>query len=230
MKRYEECYDQRLVPNTCTIIRVDGRAFHTYTKQRVFKERCVKTPFSKLLHSAMLEAAEMTAKEMSGFKLAYTQSDECTFLLTDFDTHQTEPWFGGRVNKVVSIAASAYTAYFNRYMNIVLPSMTTPAMFDARAYVMPIDDAPNLFVWRQRDWERNSLSMLAQHHFSHNSLQGKNSDDMHQMLHEIGVNWATNLEPWQKNGTFITRDGTLINDKLLYNEILSKILPPPVEQ
>lgn len=228
MKRYEACYDQTLLPNSCVFVRVDGRAFHTYTRHKAFGERKNGSPFVHLLHTAMVEAADSTRQEMSGFKLLFTQSDECTFVITDFDSYHTEPWFGGRLNKVVSITASAYTAYFNRFMSQVLPDLPVPAMFDARAYVVPFEDAPNVFVWRQRDWERNSLSMLAQHHFSHSKLQGKSSADMHEMLHQIGVNWAE-LDPWQKNGTYIDRAGLSYNERLSYNQIKQALTPFEVD-
>jgi hypothetical protein len=87
---------------------------------------------------------------------------------------------------------------------------------------MPADDAPNAFIWRQRDWERNSLQMLARSHFSHKQLHGKGRQDMHDMLHKIDVNWAE-LSPREKNGTFIRADGLLMHDHADYELIQSWI-------
>jgi tRNA(His) 5'-end guanylyltransferase len=152
---------------------------------------------------AMVTAASRTAKEMAGFKIAYTQSDEVTFLLTDFDEFETEPWFGNKLNKLVSISASIFTAHFN---SVYQHPKGLLATFDSRAFVVPRIDAPNVFVWRQMDWHRNSLLMLAQSKFSHKELQGKKAADLHDMLHGIGVNWAKDLSQQEKNGTFIYRD------------------------
>jgi tRNA(His) guanylyltransferase len=228
VKRYEAAYNHRLTPRMPVIIRVDGRAFHTYT-------RGLARPFDGDLMTIMEYAALGTAAEMQGFKLAYAQSDEVTFLLTDFDQIDTQGWFGYELNKVVSLSASIFTAYFNHLA-------TTPCMFkavrcetmvnrlgtfDSRAFNVPIDDVPNVFVWRQRDWERNSLQMLARAHFSHTQLHNKGRQEIHDMLHGINVNWA-NLEPREKNGTFILRDKTRIHEKADYDQIREWINLGPV--
>jgi tRNA(His) guanylyltransferase len=193
IKRYEKAYDLQLVPRSCLFIRVDGKSFHNFTKS------CDK-PFDYNLMDAMVTAAKFTAKQMSGFKLAYTQSDECTFMLTDFDTYQTEGWFNYELNKVVSISASAFTVAFNKAYG------STDAMFDSRAFVVPLDDASNVFIWRQRDWERNSIQMLARAHFSHKQCDRKKMPELHEMLHTKGINWAE-LDDAAKNGTFVHADG-----------------------
>ncbi len=198
IKKYENVSNPKLTPRSCLFIRVDGKAFHSWVKNN----KC-KKPFDDRLMQAMVGAAHDTAREMAGFKIAYVQSDECTFMLTDFDKPETQGWFDYKLNKVVSITASMYTAYFNRAYNPIFG----PALFDARAFVVPREDAPNVFVWRSHDWHRNSLSMLAQANFSHKELQFKNASEMHDMLHTKGINWATDLTDQQKNGTWITRYG-----------------------
>lgn len=209
IKRYEAAYSHRFVPRSCLMIRVDGKAFHTFTKG------CEK-PFDQHIIDAMVTAAQNTAAEMQGFKLGYVQSDEATFLLTDFDSLQTQGWLNYELNKVVSISASLFTAHFNLAYGVYAPQ--GPALFDSRAFVVPEPDWPNAFVWRQRDWERNSLQMLARAHFSHKQVQGKKAPELHEMLHEKGVNWAE-LGPQLKNGTFVLRDGSLNHDKLGYEGI-----------
>lgn len=206
IKRYEQAYNHSLTPRSVLMIRVDGRAFHTYCRGR-------NRPFDDELIEGMATAARKTAREMQGFKLAYIQSDEATFMLTDFDTHETQGWFNYELNKIVSISASAFTAYFNQFMGV-----DEVAMFDSRAFIVPVDDAPNVFVWRQRDWERNSLQMLARSHYSQPDLENKNTADLHELLFKEGVNWA-NLESKYKNGTFITKDFQTIHDKLSYETI-----------
>lgn len=209
IKEYEKAYNFKLTPNSCLFIRVDGRAFHTFT-------RGMDKPFDDKLIRSMVNAAKRCAKEMAGFKLAYIQSDEATFLLTDFDTHETQGWFNYELNKIVSITASMFTAFFNEEMG------TRNAMFDSRAFIVPNGDVPNVFIWRQRDWERNSIQMFSRSLYSHKELIGKNTSDMHEMLHEKGENWA-NLQDMYKNGTFILEDGTEDHRKLNYEQIRNLI-------
>lgn len=200
MKKYESVSRIQLTPRSPVIIRVDGRAFHTFTR------KCQK-PFDTGLIQCMVETAEKTAKMMQGFKLAFIQSDEASFLLTDFDDINTEGWFGYVQSKMVSIAASTFTAHFInsnwfRDFSNGLQISNLPT-FDARAFVVPEDDVSNYFLWRAKDWERNSLSMYCQSLFSHKQLMHKNANDQHDMLHSIGKNWATDLTDTEKNGTFI---------------------------
>lgn len=214
IKRYEAAYNQQLTPRSCLFLRVDGKAFHTFTRG------CEK-PFDKTLRDAMVLATRATSREMQGFKLAYHQSDEVTFMLTDFDTYQTQGWFGYELNKVVSITASTFTAKFNRYYG---SQNGVDAIFDARAFIVPIDDAPNVFIWRQQDWERNSIQMLTRAHFSQKECHQKRIPDMHEMLHGKGINWAHLPGHW-KNGTFVDREQNLISDRLDYPAIAAQLQP-----
>ena len=106
MKKYEAAYDYCLTPRSPLVVRVDGRSFHTFLRH-------AERPFDSLVISSMVHAAKATAKEMQGFKLAYVQSDECTFVLTDYDDLNTQGWFDYRLSKVVSIAASTFSVAFN---------------------------------------------------------------------------------------------------------------------
>jgi tRNA(His) guanylyltransferase len=216
IKRYEAASNFTLTPRSCLFIRVDGQAFHTYTRG------CQK-PFDLDIILAMQYATEKTSARMQGFKLAYIQSDEATFMLTDFDTFETQGWFGYKLSKVVSITASTFTAHFNDFMSRC-PLGKNLATFDARAFIVPLDDAPNVFIWRQQDWHRNSVQMLTRAHFSHKECDGKNIPAMHEMLYEKGINWA-NCAGWEKNGTYMLPGGRMRWERLNYDD-LSAILTP----
>lgn len=209
IKAYEACSAPRLSPNAPVIIRVDGRAFHTFT-------RGMRRPFDHVLMKVMVDAAVETAREMQGFKLGYVQSDEATFLLTDYDTHDTAAWFGNEVNKLVSLSASLFTGFFNAAYR----GEYRPAAFDSRAFTVPREDMPNVFVWRQQDWSRNSLQMVARAHFSHKQLHGKHRGAIHDMLHAAGVNWATDFSPQEKNGTFVLADKSTHHEVWRYEDIV----------
>lgn len=205
IKRYEQVSKYALLPRGYVFVRVDGKAFHTFTRN-------MARPYDNNLIEAMVTTGERCAKEMMGFKLGYHQSDEFSFLLTDLDSYETQIWFDGEIQKITSVAASMFTAYFNDIMG------GTCAMFDARAFNVPTEDVPNVFLWRQQDWERNSLQMLCQTYFSQKQLHGKGKEEMHEMLFSVGANWA-NLPDYQKNGTFITKSGERVSDKMDYTSI-----------
>lgn len=220
MKRYELSWSSVLPPNSWAVLRIDGRAFHTWT-------RGADRPFDVDIASAMRAAAMKLASDINGFRVAYLQSDEASFVSTDTTTYISEPWFGGKVSKIVSVAASAFTAWFNDHMNASgRPEWVRgPAMFDCRVFTMPPDDVANVLIWRQRDWERNSLQMLARSYFSHGQLYGKKTEDLHEMLHGAGVNWADLPLLW-KNGTFIYFDdsSTMVSDNIKRSyEMITKI-------
>jgi len=220
MKRYEDVPRTSLTPRMPMVIRVDGRAFHTYTKR--FK-RQVESPWSPYIRDAMTAAAQGLMREISGAKLAYVQSDEISVLVTDYDSLGTQPWFDKVAQKVCSVSAAITTAEFNQKMLAIELSEQTVtaerpgqltfkidfpqlATFDARSFVVPQHDVANYFVWRQRDAEKNSIAMLAQKHFSPKQLHGKNGGVMQEMLHsEHGINW-NDCDVWQKRGWCVTRE------------------------
>lgn len=204
IKRYESVSHYGLTARTPVMIRVDGRAFHSFTKG-------MARPFDNCLMDAMTHAAFSVANDMQGFKAAYIQSDEATFCITDYDKLDTQGWFDYDLQKIVSISAALMTTHFSRY---IVSKKTS--VFDSRAFNIPSSDVVNAFVWRARDWGRNSLQMYCRSHFSHKQLHGKCRADMHEMLHGIGRNWATDLKPREKNGTFlrITEDGIISNSTI----------------
>jgi len=198
MKEYENVYRHKLVRRMPVIVRVDGRAFHTFTKG-------LEKPFDHGLMHAMVVASQALAKDMQGFKLAYIQSDEASFLLTDWDDLNTEAWFDNGLQKIVSISAASMSVHFNRCLqDTPIVSSRTP-MFDARAFQVPLDEVANYFLWRAKDWARNSIQMIARAHFSHKQLHGKNTTQIHDMLHKVGVNWTTDYSDQAKNGTWLCK-------------------------
>jgi tRNA(His) 5'-end guanylyltransferase len=133
------------------------------------------------------------------------QSDEISVLAVDYVTPESEPWFGGNVQKIVSVSASIATVAFNCWAQEHGPSLPSWALFDARAFVLPRDEVINYFIWRQQDWIRNSLNMLARAYFSHEEVHRLTRSQLHEKLFtEKGVNWA-HLPTQLKNGTCVYR-------------------------
>lgn len=181
MKRYEHTFRQFLPRRAYTLMRLDMRAAHTYLRH-------AERPFDQGFMTDMDMVTARLCEEIPGARFAYTQSDEISLLVTDFDTTQTEPWFGGNLAKLVSVSAGLASALLakQRYLIPGVPH------FDSRVWSMadPVEVA-NYFVWRQRDAVRNSILMVGQHHFSHTELHGKSTDEVQELLFtQRGVNWG----------------------------------------
>ena len=186
MKGYESVAQADLMRRTPVIVRCDGRSFSTWT-------RGAEKPFAWPIIRAMWSATKATMDEMQGCKAAYVQSDEASFVLTDTDTLATQPWFGGNLQKIVSIAASTFTANFNQAWRTEIfeggGHTERLATFDARAFNLPPAEVSNYFLWRVRDCRRNSILGLAAAHFSPRQMHGKKTDELCCMLAEKGVVW-----------------------------------------
>ena len=200
--RMKEFYEDRtrikLPRRTYTIIRIDGKAFHTYTKG-------LKRPFDDGLIEDMNSTTAYLCKNIQGAKFGYVQSDEISIVLTDFDELGTHAWFDNNLQKMVSVAASMATAKFNQLRmarstwegSDVAGSLDQDdienfklAMFDARAFQIPfIDEVENYFIWRQQDAVRNSISSVAQSLYSPRELNGVKTDQMQELIFQKGINW-----------------------------------------
>jgi len=207
MKRYENVSRTALTRRIPVIIRIDGKAFHTFTKG-------MRKPFDRLLMTAMQQTMQYLCEHIQGCVFGYTQSDEITLVLTDYKTISTDAWFGYGVQKMSSVAASMATMAFNQFFaaayselaDDVVEAWNVPegedkylellqrklysAMFDARVFSIPKDEVCNCLIWRQQDATRNSIEAVGQANFSHKQLQGKSCSDIQEMLwRERSVNW-----------------------------------------
>ncbi|MEP6715852.1 MAG: tRNA(His) guanylyltransferase Thg1 family protein [Terriglobia bacterium] len=194
MKRdYEDALRVYLPRRAYFVLRIDGRGFHKFTDD-------LERPYCRRLANALDEAALFLCKEMIGCRFAYGQSDEYSFLLTDFEKEDAPLWFDGNVQKMVSVSASLFTGAFNRAFQ-----SSKVAAFDSR--IMVISRRPeveNYFVWRQLDASANSLNMLASAHYPHEELVKRSTSEKHDLLHAKGVNWAKE-KPDFKRGRVVRR-------------------------
>ena len=196
MKGYENIsriYLPRRIP---AIIRLDGKAFHSFT-------RGFCKPFDNVLMKAMQNTMKRLCEEIQGCVFGYTQSDEITLVLTDYATIHTDAWFGYNIQKMASVAASMATVYFNNSWLLEcnrLPESNDrefyfeqqgKAMFDARCFSIPKDEVCNCLIWRQQDATRNSIQSVGQAHFSQKELNGKSCNEIQDMLFtEKNINWG----------------------------------------
>lgn len=227
---YEQIPKTKLMRRCPVAIRIDGKAFHTFT-------RGFQKPFDEVLIKSMQGTMKYLCENIQGCVLGYTQSDEITLILVDYKKLTSSAWFDYEVQKICSIAASMATMAFNNAFglnieketlgfsdkdgNIVdkdkyklylthLNSSLNGAMFDARCFNIPKEEVTNLVYWRQLDASRNSIQMVGQANFSHKELQNKSCNDIQDMLMtQKGINW-NDLPTYQKRGSCCVRNKTVI--------------------
>ena len=213
MKRYEAASKTYLTPRTPVIIRIDGKAFHTFT-------RGFKKPFDEILVKTMQDTMRCLCENIQGCVLGYTQSDEITLVLVDYKNIYTTPWFNYSIQKCVSVAASMATMAFNMAFNknirntkffeyeidpVYIKASEMGAMFDARVFNIPKEEVTNCIYWRQLDASRNSIESLGFAHFSQKEMQGKSCSQVQDMLMlEKGINW-NDLPTTYKRGSCCVR-------------------------
>ena len=162
---YENRSRYYLARRTPVIVRMDGKAFHTHLAK-------ANKPFDDKHISAMGVVSLFLLENIQGAKAVYTQSDEISLLLTDYDTLETSAYLDYNKSKLESILASYTSVQYNKNYGYRF-GILTEAIFDARAFNIPKEEVVNYFLWRARDWERNSLFMYANSFYSHKELEGK---------------------------------------------------------
>jgi tRNA(His) guanylyltransferase len=221
---YEQIPKTKLMRRCPVAIRIDGKAFHTFT-------RGFQKPFDEVLIKSMQGTMKYLCENIQGCVLGYTQSDEITLILVDYKKLTSSAWFDYEVQKICSIAASMATMAFNKffrdnvgdylyenyddqyladYIKILQNAVDKGAMFDARCFNIPKEEVTNLVYWRQLDASRNSIQMVGQANFSHKELQNKSCNDIQDMLMtQKGINW-NDLPTYQKRGSCCVRNKIVI--------------------
>lgn len=223
--RMKESYENRsktfLTRKIPVIIRLDAKAFHTFTKG-------MKKPFDDIIVKTMQETMKYLCENIQGCVLGYTQSDEITLVLSDYNTPTTDAWFGYNIQKMTSISASMATLAFNKfflenvdiyrlkawdgisgykegidvnYIEKLLDKIKVGALFDSRVFSVPKEEVCNCLIWRQQDATRNSIQSVGQTYFSQKQLNKKTCDEIQDMLFtEKGINW-NDLKTIYKRGS-----------------------------
>lgn len=205
---YEQISKTNLMRRTPVAIRIDGKSFHTFTKG-------FEKPFDSTLMSAMQATMQYLCENIQGCVLGYTQSDEITLILIDYQKLNSSAWFDYEVQKLCSISAGMTTMAFNRYfreiattseMYQVYSKVFDKAMFDARCFNIPKEEVANLLYWRQLDATRNSIQSVGQKYFSNKQLHGKSCNAIQDMLlTQKDVNWNDCSIP-EKRGSCCIKD------------------------
>ena len=228
-ENYENIPKTRLMRRTPVAIRIDGKAFHTFV-------RGFQKPFDEVLIKSMQETTKYLCENIQGCILGYTQSDEITLILIDYQRLTSSAWFDYEVQKMCSISASMATMAFNKifaknvmeydfewkcslvpqsveiqkkhcnYMEVLNKAVEKGAMFDARCFNIPKEEVTNLIYWRQLDATRNSIQMVGQTNFSHKELQNKSCNDIQDMLMTQKNINWNDFPTYQKRGTCVIKE------------------------
>lgn len=196
MKDYEGRFKYFLPRRSYTMIRIDGKAFHTYT-------RGLEKPFDKNLILDMQETTKYLCENIQGCKIGYTQSDEISLVLTDFDDIGTSAWFDGNIQKIASVSASMAATKFNslRFNRNILKL----AVFDSRVWSLSDPwEVYNTFLWRQQDCTKNSIQMVARSLVSHKECHNKKFAQLNELIFSKGQNF-NDYPTHCKRGSFIIR-------------------------
>lgn len=188
---YEEAYKITLPWRMPVVLRFDGRAFHTFT-------RGMDKPFDDDFIQAMVAVSLELCGQVMGCALAYVQSDEISLLLHNYRRIESQAWFANELQKCISVSAGMASSVMSLQFG-------HPAVFDARAFVLPEAEVCNYFIWRQQDATRNSVQGYAQSLYSPKQLRGKNKAAMMDMMMDKGMNW-NDLPVHKKRGLAIRRD------------------------
>jgi len=177
-RQYEQATQFTLPRRTYTIMRLDGRGFSLFMRGKALPEE----KFMRVMDLT----AEMLCAEISGSVLAYTQSDEISILIQDFANLNTQPWFGGNIQKMTSVAAGMASHHFHAVYN--QPGGSLRHTFDARVFTLsdPVEVA-NYFVWRQKDCTRNAIGSLYTKHYGHAAAQDCTTQQRLDRLKEDGM-------------------------------------------
>lgn len=228
---YEQIPKSKLMRRTPVVIRIDGKAFHTFT-------RGFNKPFDEVLINTMQQTTKYLCENIQGCVLGYTQSDEISLILIDYKKLETSAWFDYEVQKMCSIAASMATMAFNKffeknveefqnehgypntdcvkYANLIgvyLNTVNKGAVFDARCFNIPKEEVTNYIYWRQLDASRNSIQSVGQANFSHKELHGKSNNDIQDMLMtQKGINW-NDFPTYQKRGSCCIKETYFVPDE-----------------
>ena len=244
--RMKEFYEQvprfRLTRRTPVAIRLDGKAFHTFT-------RGFARPFDERLGAAMRETMKYLCENVQGSVLGFQQSDEITLILVDYKELNSSAWFNYEIQKMCSISASMATMAFNKFFekevnkwiidylgyntgkvsvadielkDAYMKSLSKGAMFDSRCFNIPKEEVANLIYWRQLDATRNSIQMVGQANFSHKDLQNKSCNDIQDMLFkERNINWNDFPTHLKRGSCCVKSEATTTCAKTVNGEVIT---------
>nr|XP_040237684.2 probable tRNA(His) guanylyltransferase [Anopheles coluzzii] len=208
VKQFEQ--EERLLPNSWIVVRIDGKGFHRFCNVHSFSKP------NDLDALQLMNLAGMTVlQEFNEIAIGYGQSDEYSFVFRrEASVYQRRR--DKLVSYVASLFTSAYMFHWKRIFDGRSIAMRYPPSFDARAVLYPTDENLRDYLsWRQADVHVNNLynttfwNLVASglsNSDAEKRLQGTLASDKNEILFsQFGINY--NNEP------IIYRKGTILLPK-----------------
>lgn len=214
MKRYEAVTTSySLIERIPVYARIDGRAFHSFT-------RGLDKPFDMDMVNVM-KATCAKLVEMTNAKIGYVQSDEISLCWED----ASKVPFGTRLFKLESVLAAMATSFFTLFgLETKLADRIKKMIphFDCRVCQLPnMSELANMFLFREMDCQKNSITLVALSKFSHKRLQNKNGLEKIKMLKdEFGIDYMKDIPEDLRLGSYFRRE---VYTKTLSEEEISRI-------
>ena len=194
MRVYETTNDRCVLPGIYMVARIDGRHFHTLTKESGNFE----APFDEKFRDYMIGTVEhLMTKSGFNFIYGYTESDEISLL---FALESQD--FGRKLRKLNSILAGEASAKFSLLYGDI-------GVFDCRICELPTkDNVVDYFRWRNEDANRNALNAWCYWTLRKNgqdsktatkAIEGISVAEKNELLFQYGINF-NDLPLWQKRG------------------------------
>ena len=224
MEYFRGLTDYKLMPKSYVLVMLDGRSFSHLIKNKF------KKPFDNDFIGMMNETTRYLCENIEGCKFGYTQSDEISLVLTDFENENTESFFGFRLTKMLPIISSLATGKFNQLMMLralnTIPESSDPigvdvcknlientklAQFDCKCWNVPTyNDVFAWFLYRQIDCVRNSKAQTAQAYLPHKQLEKLNTDQqIAKLKEEKGVDWHS-FDNGMKYGRIVYKEDIMM--------------------
>jgi tRNA(His) 5'-end guanylyltransferase len=190
MRSFEGYHSLRLLPETWTVVRVDGHGFSRFTETHYEK------PFDVRFRDEMIRSAQALLDLLHGI-YAYAESDEISILFRP-------EWnaFDRKLEKIVSLSAGIVSATFTH-------ACGQPAHFDSRVWVgIKEERVADYFRWRQSDAARCALNgwcYWTLRRFGKSvteatkALDGLSTGEKHALLLQHGTDFE-GVPPWQRHG------------------------------
>ena len=212
MKPFESVHTETsLVPGIPVYVRIDGRAFHTFT-------RGLDKPFDESFSWTMKETTKHLHDKTNAF-ISYVQSDEISLCYLE----PSKMPFETRLFKLESVLAGMASAAFCVYGSKTKLKDRIEKMiphFDCRVCQLPLDEIPNMLLFRERDCIKNAITLVALKHFSNKQIHKKSGDEKIKMLKSIGIDFFKDIDEDFRVGSWFRR---IVFQKELDEKTLAKI-------
>lgn len=199
MKGYERASRSVIATDGYVVLRLDGKAFHTYTRN-------LEKPYDVQFIADMNATAAYLCENISGVKFGYVQSDEISLVIPAVpkaDGRATQLWFGGQVQKMVSVSAGMASA---KLYSLRLSQEGTIPVFDSRVFTLPnVEEVVEYLRFRVTDARKNAITMAAQVFASHKQLMGLSTRERIGVMEANGMSVA-DLPGGFRNGRLLVKE------------------------